>query len=229
MTHTFERRYSDDELEAAITAYLDRGIKPMRVVVDMAAAGQLSTKDGRKVRPFQMSLHTLRDYVQRERRRRTGRINGHALDNPDDVLEGLRRRMVGLAHAEVAYVEGQKKGKRDPEHMRQIVRLMRELAALPKPGEGRGRAPGQKENGQKQSGETTGGLAGSLLAAHRRTPAQEHPSQQETQAENTNASSTTRSDTAQQDTEHDDSGSSDRPGVQHVRGLTSMPLTPHKS
>jgi hypothetical protein len=122
-----------------------------------------------------MSLHTLRDYVQRERRRRTGRINGHALDNPDDVLEGLRRRMVGLAHAEVAYVEGQKKGKRDPEHMRQIVRLMRELAALPKPGEGRGRAPGQRENGEKQSGETTGGLAGSLLAAHRRTPAQEAP------------------------------------------------------
>jgi hypothetical protein len=213
MTHTFERRYSDDELEAAITAYLDRGIKPMRVVVDMAAAGQLSTKDGRKVRPFQMSLHTLRDYVQRERRRRTGRINGHALDNPDDVLEGLRRRMVGLAHAEVAYVEGQKKGKRDPEHMRQIVRLMRELAALPKPGEGRGRAPGQKENGQKQSGETTGGLAGSLLAAHRRTPAPEPPSQQQAQAENTSNGATTRSDTAQN---HDASGSSQRiSGQQH--------------
>jgi hypothetical protein len=219
MTHTFERRYSDDELEAAITAYLDRGIKPMRVVVDMAAAGQLSTKDGRKVRPFQMSLHTLRDYVQRERRRRTGRINGHALDNPDDVLEGLRRRMVGLAHAEVAYVEGQKKGKRDPEHMRQIVRLMRELAALPRPGEGRGRAPGQRENGEKQSGETTGGLAGSLLAAHRRTPAQEHPPQTSTRAENTDSSNTTHSNTAQHDTDHDAPGSSDRRSSQLLRSV----------
>jgi hypothetical protein len=219
MTHTFERTYSDDEMEAALTAYLDRGIRPQRRVIEMAAAGQLLTKDGRKVRPFTLNAHTFRDYLQRERRRRTGRLPGHALDNPDDVLEGLRRRMVGLAHAEVAYVEGQKKGKRDPEHMRQIVRLMRELAALPRPGEGRGRAPGQRENGEKQSGETTGGLAGSLLAAHRRTPAQEHPPQTSTRAENTDSSNTTHSNTAQHDTDHDAPGSSDRRSSQPLRSV----------
>jgi hypothetical protein len=211
---TFERKYSDDEKEAALFAYMDRRIRPLRAVLELGSRGELITRDGRTVRPFQLNPHTLKTWITVEKRKRSGKLRGAAFEKPDDTIEALRRRLINTADSELSYVERQRTGKRDPEHLRQIARLVREVAALPKPGEGRSKAPGQRENGHKDSGETTGGLAGSLLAAHRRTPAQEQPSQTQTQTENTDASNTTRSTDAQQDTEHDAPGSPQRALIQ---------------
>jgi len=197
----FDRKYTDDQVEAATHAYIDRDIKPQRRVLEMAEAGQLITRDGRKVRPFTMSKYTLRDYIRRERRRRLGGGKASAIENPDGVLEGMRRRMISVAEAELHHWERQRAGKRDPDQLRQITRLMREIAALPAIGEGRSKTPGAKVDGQRTDAETKGGLAGSLLAAHRQSrPAPEPLTDTHTQAENaTQRSTSVQTQTHEQD------------------------------
>lgn len=195
---TFERKYSDDEKEAALFAYMDRRIRPLRAVLELSSRGELITRDGRTVRPYDLNPHTLKTWITVEKRKRSGKLRGAAFEKPDDTIEALRRRLINTADSELSYVERQRTGKRDPEHLRQIARLVREVAALPRPGEGRGRTPGQVENGHKDSGETTGGLAGSLLKAHRAAPATEHPSQTQTPTENTDTRTHTRSEPTQE-------------------------------
>ena len=109
----FDRVYEPDQIEAFLHAYLDRKIRPMRKVCDMARGGQLLTRDGRETRPFDPNPHTFAGYVARERRRRRGAPRGSALDRPDDVLEGLRKRMIAVADQELTFVERQRRGKRD--------------------------------------------------------------------------------------------------------------------
>jgi len=185
----FERVYSDEAIAAAVHSYLDRKIRPARLVIQLAREGNLTTRTGEKVPAFELNPHTFRDFITRERKRRRGPVKGggmNSLSNPDDVLEGLRRRMIALADSELGVCERQRQGKRDPEHMRQIARLVREVAALPKPGEGRSKTPGAKENGVRTEGQSRDGMVGALLHAHRRSPATEPPSTQEGSAENEN-------------------------------------------
>ena len=193
----FERRYSEDQIDACTHAYLDRGIKPKRVILEQAKHGQLKAKDGRTLKPFEMNPASFNTYLATERKRRRGPKFGQgmdALDRPDDVMEGMRRRMIAVANDELAYAERQRKGKRDPEHLRQIARLMREVAALPGPKDGRSRQPGSNTGGQRTDGQSRDGMAGKLLAAHRSSPATEHHITEESEAENTNASANTRSE-----------------------------------
>jgi hypothetical protein len=185
----FERRYSDAQIAAAVHCYLDRKIRPARLVLKLAREGNLTGRDGKEVPAFTMGESYFRTLVTGERKRRRGPVKTggmNSLSNPDDVLEGLRRRMIALADAELGVCERQRQGKRDPEHMRQIARLVREVAALPKPGEGRSRTPGKRdENGQRPEGESRNAMVGALLHAHRRSPATEPPNTQEGSAENT--------------------------------------------
>lgn len=189
----FARRYTADEKEAAIFAYLDRGIRPLKAVVAMAERGELVTRDGRKVRPFTINPNTLKQLIAATKRRRQGRISGAAFENPEGTIEALRKRLIALADAELSWLERRRRGTVEPEHMRQIARAIREAAAIPVNGTVRGRAPGEREpNGHQPDQHTRGGMAGALLKAHRARPAPELPSVQPTQAENTNASTTTQ-------------------------------------
>lgn len=184
---TFERVYSDEQRDAALSAYLDRGVRPQRRIVELAAAGEL-THRGKPLEPFALNLNTLRDMLTVERKRRAGRVRGETAKMPHmDAVDALRARMLNVADTTLAAEEKIDPAKRDPERMRQIARLVREVAALPAKGEGRSRAPGQKENGAKQSGETTGGMGGALLSAARKRPAPERITHPSTQAENTGA------------------------------------------
>jgi len=209
----FDRVYEPDQIEAFLHAYLDRKIRPMRKVCDMARGGQLLTRDGRETRPFDPNPHTFAGYVARERRRRRGAPRGSALDRPDDVLEGLRKRMIAVADQELTFVERQRRGKRDPEHLRQIARVLREVAALPKPGEGRGRQPGKRDhNGVMVDGQTEGGIAGKLLAAHRRAPAPEPLTAEQGQTENTDDSAHARINAHDNGDEPEPTGQGAEPG-----------------
>jgi len=209
----FERRYSDEQIAAAVHSYLDRKIRPARAVLKLAREGNLLDRRGQEVPAFTMGEAYLRALVTAERKRRRGPVKSggmNALSNPDDVLEGLRRRMIALADAELGVCERQRKGKRDPEHMRQIARLVREVAALPKPGEGRSRTPGKRdETGAKPEGQSRDGMVGALLHAHRRSPATEPHTTDETQAENA-AQRINAAESAAQSQGPDESGSHER-------------------
>lgn len=181
----FDRRYSEIEMETAISYYLDRKVKPLRRVVEMAEQGQLVTREGIQLRPFTINAGYLRSSITLERKRRAGTTGRTALADPDDVLAGMRKRMIMMAEQELRHAERQKRGKRDPEHLRQIARLLREVSALPKPGENRSRAPGQRDaNGVQPDRQSANGLAGKMVNAMRRETASEHNTESEAHAEN---------------------------------------------
>lgn len=221
----FDRKYEPDQIEAFCHAYLDRKIRPMRKVIELAKQGALLTRDGRETRPFDPNPHTFAGYVARERKRRRGSTRGSALDRPDDVLEGLRRRMIAVADQELTHWERKRTGNRDPEQLRQITRLMREISAMPKPGEGRSRAPGQRdENGQMVDGASKG-IAGKMLAAHRRSQTAPEPlTAEEGKAETTNDSAHNRSNA--HENRNDDNPSAPDPST---RGAASVGLEPASS
>jgi hypothetical protein len=209
----FERRYSDEQIAAAVHSYLDRKIRPAKAVLKLAREGNLLDRHGHEVPAFTMGEGYLRTLVTGERKRRRGPVKTggmNALSNPDDVLEGLRRRMIALADSELGVCERQRQGKRDPEHMRQIARLVREVAALPKPGEGRSKTPGAKENGVQTEGRTRTGIVGQMLHAHRQgAPATELPTTEKTTAENA-AQRINAAESAEQSQELSGSGSLQR-------------------
>lgn len=190
----FERKYSVDEKEAVIYAYLDRRIRPLRAIVDLAARGELVTRDGRQVRPFQLNPNTVKAWLQVAKRKRQGKVRGAAFENPEGTIEALRKRLIALADQELTHLERKRRGTVDTEHMRQIARAIREAAAIPVKGQPRDRAPGERNaKGEMEDGATNGGLAGSLLRAHRARPAPEQPTPTQTNTENTDSSATTRS------------------------------------
>ncbi len=199
----FDQKYTQDQRDSAIHAALDRHITPRKAIVELAKRGELLTPDGRKVRPFDLNIYTLRGWTRAAERRRQGKIDGR-INDPDDALEGLRTRMLIIGNDELTYWERKPRGKRDHEQIRQIARMLREAAAIPRKGEGRGRAPGQKVDGVQTEGRSRAGMVGSLIAAHRAKPAPEPPSQTEPKAENADNSAHTRSEPTQ---ERADSGS----------------------
>ena len=165
----FVEKYTDAQRDAAAHAYEDRGIRPYSRVSQLAAAGEL-THNGQKLDPFEMPPNTVADLVRKLRRRRRGEQTSQlAQQPPRDALEALRRRLINLADRELAHEEKRKPGDVEPEKLRQLVRVARELAALPGPGDPRPTAPGQRKDGERNGAETKGGLAGKLLSSHRAT------------------------------------------------------------
>jgi hypothetical protein len=75
----FPRKYSDAQIDAAITASLDRGVTGPRIL-QLASEGTLRGADGVPVPPFDMPLPTLRSYVHKERRKRKGVTRRHVSD-----------------------------------------------------------------------------------------------------------------------------------------------------
>jgi hypothetical protein len=169
-------RWSDDEREAMGRARVVERLKA-REVQELARAGRLEL-DGRRLAAFDPPLSTIRDQGARYRRRQAGEERSAlATAPPRDAIEALRQRLINLADAELTALEKQKRGERDPERMRQLVRVVREAAAIPARDEPRPVAPGQRdESGTHNGGKTRGGLAAQILASHNRTIEDPEPS-----------------------------------------------------
>lgn len=169
MPAAFESVYTQAQRDALAHAYEDRKVRPAKRVCAMAAAGELEL-DGRQLDPFDANEDSVRHYARLLRKGRAGMLSSRLGDAPHrDAVETLRRRLVNAADEMLTREERKAPDARTPERLRQIVRLVREVAALPGPTDPRPPAPGAKRDGQRVGGETQGGLAGQLLADHRRT------------------------------------------------------------
>lgn len=166
----FTAKYTKAQKDALAHAYRERNIRPARLVVDLAARGELEW-NGEKLDPFETNEDQVRHLGRLLKKRRHGEQTSQLAQLPPrDAIEALRRRLVNAADAMLTDLEDQlekEAGKADPERLRQITRAVREAAALPGPNDPRPTAPGAKVNGHRDGAETTGGLAGGILKAHR--------------------------------------------------------------
>lgn len=208
----FESVYTDEQREAVAFATVDRGIRPYRRVVELARLGDL-THNGQKLDPFDITESYVSDLARKRRKARAGQQTSQlAAAPPRDAIEALRRRLVNAADAMLEHLEKQIRndaGKADPERLRQIMRAVREAAALPGPTDPRPPAPGATKGGKRNGAETKGGMAGSILAAHRgagSTPAHDAPTHGNGHTETGDAGHDTADETqdAARDAQHDD-------------------------
>lgn len=166
MGHLAEK-YTTAQREAMATAYIDRGIRPARRVVEAAARGEL-VLDGETLEPFPTSEGTVRDVARKLKNRRAGKAKSAiAQMRGHDGPAALKRRLLAAADQELAVEEGKRRGRRDIPRLQQIARMAREASAIPEPGDPIPVKPGEKIPGTQQTagGKTRGGLAGAILQA----------------------------------------------------------------
>jgi hypothetical protein len=176
----FRERYTKQQREAVAFAYVELGIRPAKRVADLAAAGRL-TLDGLLLDAFEMPVSTIRHQVRNYRKRAAAGGDLETLPHRD-AIERLRVDLVTAASRVLADYSRQAKrdaSKADPERGRQIVRMVREAAALPALNESRPSAPGSMRGGVRNGSETRGGLAEQILRAHRGSRSLHEPSGEE--------------------------------------------------
>lgn len=163
-------KYSTKQRAAIEHAYCDLVIRPATRIGEMARGGTLKL-DGNLLPAFEIPDASIRDIGKRAEQRRAGLVASDlAAAPPADAIEALRRRLLNMLDAETKRLERQQKAKPTAEipldRVRELLRAMRELAALP-PGGERGRKPGAAVPGQryKPDSPTKDGLAGQLLAS----------------------------------------------------------------
>lgn len=214
----FQQKYSADQKAAVAEAWLERGIRPYSHVKALGKAGELTLR-GAKVDPFDMPIGTMTGLIRNERKRRAGNVESPFRNvSPLDAVDALRLELLAVADAEIRWLKRQRTGKRDPDRMRQIARVLREIAALPGAKEGRTHQPGQRDPAtQRQNeGPTRNGLAGAILAASRSNggnegpPAPEPPIPGTTPTENTAPGTTAETDEGGESAEHEALGSLQR-------------------
>lgn len=164
----YEQRYSSDAKEAVCVAWNDKQIRPAARVRELAASGLLTRPDGSRIDPFDIPEGSIRSFAKEQRRRRAGRHKTElAKVGARDAIEALRVRLVSIADRELAVLERSKAGSVDLPRLRDVVRCVREAAALPGPNDPRPPVPGNGPDGIRQGRKGTGALAGPLLRAHR--------------------------------------------------------------
>lgn len=214
----FQQKYTVEQKAAVTEAWLERGIRPYRHVQALAKAGQLTLR-GTRVDPFDMPISTMTGLIRDERKRRAGKVESPFGNvSPLDAVDALRLDLLGVADAEIRWLKRQRTGKRDPDRMRQIARVLREIAALPGAKDGRAHQPGQRDPAtQRQNeGRTRNGLAGAIIAASRSNgereaePAPEPLTDQPTPAENGTSRTATRPDDSGESTQDAAPGSAQR-------------------
>lgn len=174
MPQLLPTKYTRDQREAVADAYNDRGIRPARKVVALARAGELRL-NGELLAPFDMAETSVRSFAAEARKRRAGRGRSALQDVPHrDAIDSLRRRFIACADAMLGELEVKKPVNRDPERLRQIIRVAREAAALPATPTETAVKPGETVRGKHHGGATRGGLAGDLMRAHQ-TERTSHP------------------------------------------------------
>lgn len=130
----WETKYTREQRAAIERAYLDRGPLPATDVARRARAGEL-TYDGEKVDAFDIPDSMVRDIGRKAERRRIGVGPSKLVVMPHmDAVEVLRKRSVSVCDLELDRLERlSQHGKKpvDLDQMRRVVRLLRELAAMP--------------------------------------------------------------------------------------------------
>jgi hypothetical protein len=165
----FTPKWNDEQKDALVHAYEDRGIRPLTRVLDLARAGELQHQ-GEPLSPFDMPVQTARAHIKAERKRRLGKARSDVASmRHEDAIDTLRVRLLSAADKLLEKYEKQLAGGRvepDPERLRQITRAVREAASLPAPGQPRPAKPGRGENG-KTEGLTRGGVGAGILSEAR--------------------------------------------------------------
>lgn len=178
MSPAFDTKYTPEQKAAVAAAYEDQGIRPLRLVLELAAAGNLKL-NGTILEPFEISEGSAREAVKRLRRQRRGEQTSELAAGPhEDAVESLRKRLVNLADASMTALEGQ--AKRDQRTLtepvfigkqRELGRLVQQLDALHPKAEKRGPRPGRSTQEGKARGEQEirrTELGAGLLADNRR-------------------------------------------------------------
>lgn len=170
----FEAKYSKSQKTAVIQATCDRGVKPYRRVVELAAAGELihTDNDGEDhtLPPFTIPRDTVASMCQQEQRKRSGRLVSVVADQPPrEGLEAMRRRLVSVADREIARLEEATKKKTGAplDSVTKAARMLRELAAIPGPTDPRPDPPGKGPVSDRTSGELRTGPGADILRAFR--------------------------------------------------------------
>jgi hypothetical protein len=172
MSGPWDAKYTEEQREASAAAYCDG--MTANEVVQTAADGRLKYR-GEPLEPFEIKASTVASYAHKLRRRRAGRADTKLADMaPRDAVETLRRRLLNIAHEELAHEEKKKRGNRDPARIREWTRCVLEASRLPGPTDARPASEHTRgANGQKGP-RSTGGPAGALLKDHRQGgPAQD--------------------------------------------------------
>jgi hypothetical protein len=154
-------KYSREQKEAAALAYVDRGIRPARRVVELAAAGELE-HNGEKLPAYDITADMVRHSGAQLRKQRLGQARSPVADLPRrDGVEIFRRRLASYIDHELMRLErAQRKSRSDPKTAITIAQLVKTYAAIPDRDDPRPPAPGQKilgagnvTNGGKIAGE----------------------------------------------------------------------------
>lgn len=164
----FTAKYTTQQKDACVSAVLDKGVKPYTLVAKLAAEGALTGE------PFNIDPLYIGRLARDAKRRRLG-LNATKLEAlpPRDAVEVLRRRMLAIAEHHIDRLERKDKAnKLTPKETADVIRVLRELAALPGPDQARPVKPGAKIPGENRNngGPTRGGLAGAMLRDLENTP-----------------------------------------------------------
>jgi hypothetical protein len=190
----FKRVYTDEQREAVVQAWLDRGIRPAKAIRILAEEGEL-VYNGERLGAFKIPQSNIPSMIAKEVKRRAGRANNPLTALPPaDALDNLRKRLLSLAHTEVAKLEReqQKPGKHgdiDLKRLHEAARVVREVAALR---QSKGApAPSPQSEKQRRGSPAEGGMAGKLIRAaamHQSQPVTQPTIPQTTQEDQDNAS-----------------------------------------
>jgi hypothetical protein len=167
----FQRKYTAEQEAAIAFARSERGMTAP-AIAEQARLGLLELDD-QLLEPFEIPAATVSTIARRVQKRAMG-------EAPSDLaavahrtaIEILRQRMVSAADHLSRDFERTLRvspGKADPERGRQIVRMIREAAALPAPDHPLPPRPRSTDEGGNTEGATKGGLAAQIEAAHMRS------------------------------------------------------------
>lgn len=165
----FTAKYTRDQKDACITAALDKGVRPYTRISQLAESGDLTGE------PFTIDPLYVGVLARAARKKRLG-LNATRLQDqaPRDAVEIMRRRIVAIAEHHLDRIERKdKQGKATAREISDVIRVLRELAAVPGPDQARPVKPGDKipgAGGKHNSGATTSGLAGAMLRDLHATP-----------------------------------------------------------
>lgn len=160
-----ERRYSQLQRDAIVSAYARHGVTGGRVA-ELAAAGELEDADGKPLDAFTVPKSTVRDLARQAQLATAGKPKpASVFDASGNTVEALRQRLLQVAHEELAHEESKPLGDRDMDRIRQATRCALEASKLPT---GADAPPPPDEEGASGSTATGAGV-GALIREHRAT------------------------------------------------------------
>lgn len=222
----FQAKYSAAQREAVIDARLERQLSGAKVS-QLARDGAL-VHNGKALEPFEIPKHSVYSLAANERKRRHGTTRVELAKMPhEDAVDLLRRRLVAAAEYDLqGYERQQRKGKPDPDRLRQIIRCVREAAALPGAKDGRTHQPGLRDPATHKisEGPSRGGLAGSIIAAARSNGREEGSPAPRPHIHSTTLAENTAAGAAETTSDVGESGQDEVPGSLQRTSVASRSL-----